>query len=168
HRCFLARPALYSPSLLPLLMRDGLHVISGQPWRLATSLLVQDGGWGGTVFNLIGLLAIGPLAESLLGRQLWAAVAGISVILTQIVALSWQPIGAGNSILDFGLAGAVCATCLMSRSVRQALIPAVGACTCFVLLVFMRDIHGVAGVIGALAALVFLFFAKRGKQAVDA
>src|SRR5262245_8379737 len=66
---------MIAPGLLPLLMRDG----SGQPWRLATSLLVQDGGWVGAAFNLVGLLAIGTIAEHALGRLRWAAIGTTSV-----------------------------------------------------------------------------------------
>jgi membrane associated rhomboid family serine protease len=56
---------IVTPSLLPS-MRDAALVRSGQLWRLVTSLLVQDGGWSGAVFNLVELLAIGAVAERML------------------------------------------------------------------------------------------------------
>jgi membrane associated rhomboid family serine protease len=144
------------PSLLPLLMRDAERVYSGQPWRLLTSLLVQDGGWAGAAFNLVGLLAIGTVAERMFGRLRWVVVSILSVAIVQAFALFWQPTGAGNSILNFGLAGAVCATCLLSRPTRQLLVPALIASACFVLLLMERDIHGVAAVTGALVVSAFL------------
>lgn len=140
-----------APSLLPLLMRDAAQVHAGQVWRLATSLLVQDGGWAGAAFNLVGLLAIGALAERLLGRRRWGVVAVVSVLCAQWLALSWQPTGGGNSILNFGLAGAVCAACLTARP-PQGMAPAVAASACFVALLAMEDIHGAAAVTGALVA----------------
>ncbi len=146
---------LVAPHLLALLMRDAACVSSGQPWRLLTSLLVQDGGWAGAAFNLVGLLAIGTVAERVLGRLQWGVVAAISVAVAQSFALFWQPIGAGNSILDFGLAGAVCAVCLRVRPVGRLLAPVIGASACFVFLLAARDIHGVAAVSGAIAAMAF-------------
>lgn len=145
------------PGLLSLLMRDAERVYSGQPWRLLTSLLVQDGGWVGATFNLAGLLAIGTVAERMLGRLRWAVVAALSVAVAQAFALFWQPTGAGNSILNFGLAGAVCAVCLLSRPARQLLVPAIIALACFVLLLAGRDIHGVAALSGALVMFSFRF-----------
>jgi hypothetical protein len=141
------------PGLLPLLMRDRSLVMSGQPWRLATSILVQDGGVAGTVFNLAGLLALGTVVELLVGRWRWAGIATVSVAAGQTAALVWQPLGAGNSILNFGLAGSLCVTCLIS-SLPRSITPAAVASGCFVVLVILRDIHGAAAVAGALCAAV--------------
>lgn len=142
-----------APGLLRLLMRDAASVRSGEPWRLLTSLLVQDGGWAGAAFNLVALLAIGAVAERMLGRPRWGLVAAVSVAGAQALALRWQPVGAGNSILDFGLAGAVAAACLAARPARRAFVPAIAALACFVLLLVERDVHGAAAVAGALVAL---------------
>lgn len=152
---------VFEPLLLPLLMRDAVRVHAGQPWRLLTSLLVQDGGWPGFVFNLVGLLAIGTVAEWMLGRTRWVLVAMASVIAAQWVALAWQPLGAGNSIVNFGLAGAVCATCLLDRSARRTHLPAIAASACFVLLLAGHDIHGVAALAGALATFALSCIMRR-------
>jgi membrane associated rhomboid family serine protease len=168
--CFLAIASvslaqlIIAPSLLPLLMRDSVRVYSGQFWRLATSMLVQDGGWRGAEFNLIGLLAIGTVAERILGRLRWGVVAVISVTCAQSFALSWQPTGGGNSILNFGLAGAVCAVCLVVRPVPQRLACAAVASACFVFLLARHDIHGVAAVTGAFVAAASAFN-TRGQNA---
>ena len=144
-----------APGLLPLLMRDGSRVAAGEPWRLATSLLVQDGGWAGAAVNLVGLLAVGAVAERMLGPRRWALTAAISVAAAQTVALDWQPTGAGNSILDFALVGAVCAACLTMRPPRRALVPASVALACVLLLFLRRDIHGVAGASAALVGFAW-------------
>jgi membrane associated rhomboid family serine protease len=146
---------VFAPGLFPLLMRDTACVYSGQPWRLLTSLLVQDGGWPGAAFNLVGLLAIGTIAERMLGRLQWGVAAAISVGAAQAFALLRQSPGAGNSILNFGLAGAVCVACVVDRPARQSLIPTICASACFVLLLARGDIHGVAATAGALMAFAF-------------
>lgn len=159
--CFSIAQLTVAPFLLPMLMRDAVRADSDQPWRLATSLLVQDGGWSGAAFNLIGLMGIGTVAEVLLGRWQWGVVAVTSVVAAQLLALSWQPAGAGNSILNFGLAGAVCAACLTIRPPHQLLVPAMAALVCFVLLLVKQDIHGAAAAIGALVAWWLLFSGRR-------
>lgn len=135
-----------APALLPMLMRDTALVRSGEVWRLASSLAVQDGGWSGAAFNLAGLAAIGIVSERTFGRLHWLAIAAISVASAQLLALRWEPVGAGNSILNFGLAGGVCAASLAGS--RQARAPAAMASACFVLLLASRDIHGAAAVAG--------------------
>lgn len=135
-----------APALLPMLMRDTALVRSGEVWRLVSSLAVQDGGWSGAAFNLAGLAAIGVVTERTFGRLHWLAIAAISVASAQLLALRWEPVGAGNSILNFGLAGGVCAASLAGSCRARA--PAAMASACFVLLLAARDIHGVAGVTG--------------------
>jgi len=143
-----------APRLLPLLMRTTPRGVAAEPWRLATSLVVQDGGWSGFAFNVVGLLIVGSVAERLLGRLRWMATAGFSVAAAQAVALVWQPIGAGNSILNFGLAGGLCAACLLHRPPGAGPLAAAVAGGCLVALLLAGDIHGAAGVTGALVALL--------------
>ena len=159
--CVSLTQLLYQPRLLPLLMRDAPRVHDGQSWRLLTSLFVQDGGWAGLGFNLVGLLAIGTSAEWMLGKMRWAVVAAASVIAAQWAALTWQPLGAGNSIVNFGLAGAICAACLLDRSARHVRLPAIAASAYFVLLLAAADIHGGAAVAGALAASAIALSGRR-------
>jgi hypothetical protein len=54
------------------LRRDGPAISSGQLWRLLSSLLVQDGGWIGTAFNLAGLVLVGIAAEQAIAPALWS------------------------------------------------------------------------------------------------
>jgi membrane associated rhomboid family serine protease len=153
-----------APNLLPLLMRDG-RLLSAQPWRLATSLLVQDGGWAGAFFNIAGFLVIGSVAERLLGVLRWTLVAGASVAVAQAAAMVWQPVGAGNSILTVGLAGAACAVCFVRHSAPAAALPAAAATACFAILFFMRDIHGAAAMTGAAVAFGLQLLDRRRGQA---
>lgn len=154
--CFLVVSAfslaqmVFAPDLLPLLRRDAVRVYADEPWRMVTSLLVQDGGWAGAAFNLVALLVLGTVAERILGWRRWAVTAAISVASAQLLALMWQPTGAGNSILNCGLAGAICAVALMDRRSCQAFAPTIAASVCFALLLVARDIHGVAAAAGAL------------------
>jgi membrane associated rhomboid family serine protease len=152
------------PELLPALMRDTALVGSGQPWRLVTSLLVQDGGYADALFNLGGLLVVGVMAERLLGCVRWALVAGLSIAAAQAVALAWQPVGAGNSILNFGLAGSICAVCFVERRARAAIVPATAAGACFAVLLYLRDIHGAAAAAGALVTVVATRTPPRRRQ----
>jgi rhomboid protease GluP len=52
-----------APRLLDELQRDWTLIGQGQIWRLLTSLVVQDGGPVGAIFNLVALAAIGVAAE---------------------------------------------------------------------------------------------------------
>src|ERR1700754_3823976 len=61
------------PSVLTSLQRTP-EIRDGQWWRIVTSLLVQDGGWLGTISNLFFLALIGALAELTLRRWLWATL----------------------------------------------------------------------------------------------
>jgi membrane associated rhomboid family serine protease len=146
----------FFPALLQLLERNYLKFIAGEWWRLLTSLFVQDGGIGGTIFNLVSLLLIGTVAEKLWGSQRWIIIFFAGGILSQFVGFLWQPLGAGNSVGNFSLAASLAVISLpLSRSpaVRMAAILALG--TGGMLLLF-KDIHGAATVLGAGIALILL------------
>ena len=141
------------PSMLAALRRDTAAVVRGEPWRLVTALCVQDGGVAGTVFNLAALLLIGMIAERMFGTRRWIVVFAVGAVLSEIVALRWQPVGAGNSVGNFSLAGAICVWCLSRKPnspvAATALLPIVAG----TMLLVMRDIHGAAigigGILGA-------------------
>ena len=81
--------------------------LHGDWWRLGTTLLVQDGGAFGMVSNLLFTVLLGIVAEQVVARWQWivcylgAAAIGIAV------ALSWQPVGGGNSVANCGLAAII-------------------------------------------------------------
>lgn len=144
---------LVRPELLQHLQRSESVWRELQAWRIFTALFAQDGGAAGFIFNLIILLVIGSVAESRLGSRLWLLIYFGAGVLTEIAALAWQPVGAGNSIAVFALAGALVASGAVSESSRvRLLIRAIAAAAASSLLL-MRDIHGVGFLLGALLAL---------------
>ena len=78
-----------------------------EPWRIVTALLVQDGGWAGMAFNLTILAWIGIQAESAWGVGRWTLIAMCSGIGVQAWGWLVQPVGAGNSVLAYGLAASL-------------------------------------------------------------
>lgn len=153
------------PDLLALLGREPALLDKGEVWRAATALFVQDGGVPGVLFNLFWLLVIGSLAEWKLGSARWAMVYFGGGILTEFLALYWQPYGAGNSVAYFALAGALIAH-LDGRGMRllQMLARAAGL-ACGVALAAGHDIHGVAFLIGAGFGGVFAYRDRRASAA---
>ena len=97
------------PSLLPLFERDPGLIADGEWWRLATSLVFQDGGVAGTVSNLLFLLVLGVLAELALGPWRWVALYLAGAVAGQAAGYLTGTVGAGNSIAICGLAGGVLA-----------------------------------------------------------
>jgi membrane associated rhomboid family serine protease len=143
------------PALLPALQRDGARIAQGEWWRLITALGVQDGGLGGAVFNLVSLLLIGLVAERLLGAGRVALLFFLGGIVAEVVALAWQPLGAGNSVGNFSLAAGMVVFCLRRRPAPlPARIAALLAFAAYVVLAGLRDIHGAAGLAGAVLALL--------------
>jgi membrane associated rhomboid family serine protease len=104
------------------LRRDGPAISSGEIWRLLSSLLVQDGGAIGTIFNLAGLVVIGIAAERRLGRPRWMLAYLVGGLTGELVGWAgWQPIGAGNSVAVCGLAGALAIASWQREAPRDAL-----------------------------------------------
>jgi membrane associated rhomboid family serine protease len=139
------------PVLLGDLRRDGPAVRDGELWRLVTALTAQDGGWVGFAFNIVTLALIGVLAEHLLGRRRCFLAFGVPALVAEVVALWWQPVGAGSSVAVSGLCGAV-AVAALGRAPYA--VPAVVSAAAFVVLASTGDIHGAAGVSGLAVGLV--------------
>lgn len=140
----------FVPDLLPLLSRDPKMVSSGEVWRALTALFAQDGGARGLLFNLFWLLVLGSTAERRLPRGGWLAVYFVGGIVSEFLALSWQPHGAGNSIACFALAGALCSDWREGRwRWWRAGVGLLGAAAAFVLLLD-EDIHGIGFFAGLL------------------
>jgi membrane associated rhomboid family serine protease len=138
------------PQILIDFRRDSAAVHNGQYWRLISTLFEQDGGLAGTIFNIACLLILGVLAETVFGRGWMVLLFLAGGIATELVALSLQPVGAGNSAGNFALAGGLIAKSVLSSSDTQ---PRVLAILCILLalaLVVMRDIHGAACLFGLL------------------
>jgi membrane associated rhomboid family serine protease len=144
---------LLFPQLLSLFQRDSRLILGGQIWRLVTSLFFQDGGTPGAVFNIVSLLLIGGLAEQHMKKSTWLILFFGGGILSQCIALFWQPIGAGNSVANFSLAGGIYLTVLLSGAKKLSLLSILGFGAALMLL-FANNIHGAAVFFGA---ILFIF-----------
>ena len=143
---------LAAPDLLPRFERDAGAIGQGQVFRLFTALWFQDGGIGGGFYNIAMLGIVGASAEQYWDRRLWLAFyVGVGLAIEGL-ALWWQPIGAGNSIAVFGLAGSILA---LTRERRPALylLRAIGVVAAL-MLAWDRNIHGAAALLGAVAGLL--------------
>ena len=78
------------------LERNWALIGRGQIWRLFSSLLVQDGGIVGAVFNLAALAVIGFAAERLWGSSRWTAIALTAGVGAQLWGKIVQPVGGGT------------------------------------------------------------------------
>lgn len=145
---------LFFPAILTLLQRDTDRVVRGEWWRLVTFLFAQDGGVTGTAFNLISLLLIGLVAEQFWNPGEMLLLFFLGGLFGGVVGLLWQPIGAGNSVGNFSLAGSVATLCLRQRPARPIQIPVLLTLLAGVILALWRDIHGPAVLMGALLAVL--------------
>lgn len=145
---------LLVPGMLQVLQRDADRIADGQVWRLLTALLQQDGGVLGLIGNLVALLVVGSIAEQVLGGGRTAATFVGVGLLAQLPAMAWQPVGAGNSVANFGLAGAVALAVLLDA-------PHPGAATAASVVTLLvgigltaqADVHGPAILLGAASLL---------------
>ena len=137
------------PVLLTLFERDSGRFLAGDWWRLVTPLFFQDGGVAGGVFNLVSLLLVGSVAEQLWGSRRWLLIFFVSGILSEVVAFAWQPVGAGNSVANFGLAASVGVLCLLQGARWQVRAVVVVSLVAGAFLLVFRDVHGAATLIGA-------------------
>jgi membrane associated rhomboid family serine protease len=144
----------FFPAILPTFERDYTQFRAGDWWRLVTPLFVQDGGVAGTMFNLVGLLLVGSIAERMWGSGRWLVIFFTAGILSQGIGFVWQPVGAGNSVGNFGLAASIAVYCLILPA-----LPGVKIASCLtlgagIILLLLQDIHGAAILLGAIVALV--------------
>jgi membrane associated rhomboid family serine protease len=151
----------FFPTLLPLFERNYERFLAGDWWRLVTSLFVQDGGVAGSLFNLVGLLLVGIVAERLWGSRRWLVIFFAGGLLSQLVAFAWQPIGAGNSVGNFSLAGSVAVLCLTRKASSIVRIAAILALGTGLVLLPLQDIHGAAMLFGASIAWILRWLDRR-------
>ncbi len=139
------------PAVLTSLQRTPA-VRDGEVWRIGTSLLVQDGGWFGTLSNLLFLLVVGAVAERVLPRWLWLVCYLAGGLTGQLFGLAWQPVGGGNSVAICGLAGALVAAMLGARFRHVPLwTPAVVAWWCGALAGTISSAALIVGIVAAVA-----------------
>lgn len=146
------------PQMLGALQRDEFSGWLAEPYRLVTSLVVQDGGWPGTIWNLTALIWIGLMSEWAWGAARWVVIALGAGLGAQVWGWVVQPTGAGNSVMVFGLAASLLVRALPSRH-RAAKIAGILGLVAACLLFAGGDIHGGAAFIGALLAALLLVLA---------
>lgn len=139
------------PALLPLFQRDAAAVGQGQVYRLFTALWFQDGWLKGGLFNLAILILIGGWAEQVWPRRIWLLLYFGIGIAVECLGLVWQPIGAGNSIAFYGLAGSLIAM-VWDKGKAGIVLMSVGQLAIWILC-FRDDIHGAAALLGLIAGM---------------
>jgi len=144
----------FHPELLPLFRRDRIAIMQGEWWRLVTALFFQDGGLWGAAFNLFSLLLVASVAEQLWKKGFVVLFFFAGGIAGELAGLTWQPIGAGNSVGSFGLAASIAVAVLTRSAVKRGKALALLAATADIALLALRDIHGAAAITGGIAALL--------------
>jgi rhomboid protease GluP len=150
--CLVAQ--LRFPQLLILLQRNTAKMVEGEWWRILTALFFQDGWIIGGLTNIVALFFIGSLVEQVRSRRDWLLIGIVGTLVTECVALRWQPIGAGNSIATCSLAGSLIALRPPSQIPARSKILRIVAITSCLVLVAAGDVHGVAGMAGILLGLL--------------
>ncbi|MFE2425783.1 rhomboid family intramembrane serine protease [Streptomyces sp. NPDC059373] len=120
----------------------------GQWWRLLTAVLVQDGGVGGTAFNLAALAVVAVVAERLWGPRPTPAIFAACALAMNVLGVWWNAEGGGNSGATFGLAMSMAGLALLRGDGRVRVL-ALPACGAAVVLVAIGDGHGVVALFGA-------------------
>ncbi|OJV83484.1 MAG: hypothetical protein BGO37_09505 [Cellulomonas sp. 73-92] len=135
---------LLRPALLDQGMRESAAVRSGQWWRLATAIVLQDGGWIGAAVNLVALAVTVGLAGEVLTAWtglLVVLLGGIAANLLTVLTFG-QP-GAGSSMATMILLVVAVLVGLRNPSWREAGLLVVLAALAGALLA-RRDQHGLA------------------------
>ncbi|MFT3716501.1 MAG: rhomboid family intramembrane serine protease [Gordonia sp. (in: high G+C Gram-positive bacteria)] len=153
---------ILSPAVLNALGRDRSRLVDGQWWRIVTPLVVQDGAWGGLVFNVVVLLVVGTVAESIVGARTTVFVYLVSGVASEVVAYTLIPHQgfAGNSVADLGLAGLCLAMYVLARRGPAVVFGVVGLLAGLVLLV-TGNLHGVGFTAGALCGAGIVWWRSR-------
>lgn len=146
------------PVLLTSLRRDpNLIRHQGQIWRVLTSVVVQDGGVPGTVFNLVILAVVAGFAVAVWGPVLAPICFLLAHLVFNTAAVFLSPdVGAGNSGATLGLGASMAALAVLSRSETALRWRALGVLGVGIALAAIGDAHGIAVlgglIIGALMA----------------
>jgi rhomboid protease GluP len=142
------------PPLLALFQRDAARIAQGEWWRMATALFFQDGWFAGGVTNILALLVVGALAEQVLRRTAWLAIHVGGGLIAECVALSWQPVGAGNSVAVCALAGALLVTRPAAGLDGRQIICRIVAAAAALILLSTENIHGVGALAGTALGVI--------------
>jgi membrane associated rhomboid family serine protease len=145
------------PGILDALRRDRALLRDGEWWRLVTPLVVQDGGWPGTVFNLAILLLLGATVETLFGWRVLTGVylsAGLASEIAAYTVMQHQGY-AGNSVAVMGLAGLLVASYLGVQPPQARVAGAIGLVG-GIGLIATANLHGAGFAVGVLAGVALV------------
>jgi rhomboid protease GluP len=155
-----------APWLLNSLERNWTLIARGQVWRLLTSLVVQDGGVAGAIFNLVALAIIGFAAEQVWGPLRWTVIALTGAIAGELWGKIVQPIGAGNSVAVFSLAASLAVVAMLRGAGLQRVLGVISLAGAALLLI-IGDIHGGAATVGAVLGGLLAPFTHSAKASSD-
>lgn len=144
------------PALLPALKRTPAAVTGHEFWRLVTPLFVHADGWRQIAFNFSAIAVVGVLTERIFGSTRWLILYFVPGIAAEMIALYWQPYGAGASIASAGLLGALATWLLFVNRRAQAWIGASFILIGAIVLTLFRDIHGPPILLGGAIAAIML------------
>ena len=156
-----------APWLLNSLERNWTLIARGQVWRLLTSLVVQDGGVAGAIFNVVALAVIGFAAEQVWGPWRWTVIALSGALAGELWGKIVQPIGAGNSVAVFSLAASLAVVAMLRGAGLQRLLGVISLAGAALLLI-IGDIHGGAATVGAVLGGVLAPFTRSPQDSSDA
>jgi rhomboid protease GluP len=150
--------ALFDDGLLASLGRDRDALLAGEWWRIVTPLFVQDGGWPGLIFNIVALLVLGGFIEIALGGWMLVVTYFVSGLLTEVVAYTLLPGQglAGNSIANFGVAGALAVIGVGATSDLRVRVLAIVSLAAGAFLLVTLNLHGSGYAIGALIGVGYV------------
>lgn len=151
----------FDRDILDLLRRDGFGLTQqGEWWRIVSPLVVQDGGWPGLIFNLLTLVVLGTLVESIFGARLLAVAYLAAGLISEVFAYTLlQNQGfAGNSVANMGLAGLLGIVAVTSVEMPAKIIGGLSLLA-GAWLVFTGNLHGVGYAVGVLVGLAVLLAA---------
>ena len=154
---------LVAPRLLDVLGRQSVQVLQHhQYWRLVTSVVVQDGGWPGTVLNLVLLAVTVPVAERVWGSGRTGGTFLVAGVLLDVAAVGFGVDGAGNSGATLALGSSLLVPAFVQRRWAPLLLGLLGGAV----LVVAADEHWVAVVMGLVlgAALTALAPVRPGAR----
>jgi membrane associated rhomboid family serine protease len=112
--------------------------------------VVQDGGAPGATFNVLTLALVGSVAERRLGRARLVVLFFAGGIAAEVIALWWQPVGAGNSVANFSVAGGLAVAAFTGGAPKASRTPAVLSLVAYGVLAALLDIHGAAALAGGI------------------
>lgn len=144
------------PSLETQLRRDPFLInTGGQWWRIFTSALVQDGGFGGTVFNLVALAMVVLLAARVWGipRMLIVLVCS-QLIFNLLCTFVFPEVGAGNSGAALALATSIIGVVAVLEPRRRDLFLGAAVLVAGIVMMCLHDAHGEAVLIGLVVGAV--------------